>query len=254
MKFRIAFFIFNIIGIYLCVSYWSIPSFWFLITVYILLFGAIVSLGSYFIGLNFFIYSEKKGEGVVFTFDDGPNPEFTPQILEILKKFNVKATFFVIGKEAEKHSELLKRIDTEGHLIGNHSYSHSNFIPFFRAKKLYKDFEKSRNIIGGIINKKPNYIRPPFGVTSPRYTKMFRKVNFISIGWSFRSYDTTEKDVAVLIRKTLQAIEKDNKAILLFHDTMEVTVKALPKILENLKSNGTEIASLSASIKTLPYE
>ncbi len=254
MKFRIAFFIFNIIGIYLCVSYWSIPSFWFLIITYILLFGALVSLGSYFIGLNFFVRSEQKGAGIVFTFDDGPAPEFTPQILDILKKYNVKAIFFIIGKEAEKHPELLKRIDAEGHLIGNHSYSHSNFIPFFRAKKLQNDFEKSRTIIGGIINKKPNYIRPPFGVTSPRYTKMMRKVNFVSVGWSFRSYDTTENDAAVLARKTLQAIAKNDKAILLFHDTMEVTVKALPKILEKLKSNGTEIASLSASIKTLPYE
>jgi len=254
MKFRIAFFLFNIIGIYLCISYWSIPSFWFLIIIYIVLFGAIVSLGSYFIGFNFFIHSEKKGNGVVFTFDDGPNPEFTPQILDVLSKFNVKATFFVIGKEAEKYSDLLKRIESEGHIVGNHSYSHSNFMPFFSAKKLQKDFEKSRNIIDGIIGKKPNYIRPPFGATSPRYTKMLRRVNFVSIGWSFRSYDTTEKDADSLVSKTLTAIEKDNKAILLFHDTMEVTVKALPKILEKLKSNGIEIASLSASIKTLPYE
>ncbi len=254
MKFKIVFFLFNIIGIYLCVSYWNVPNFWFLIIAYFLVFGAIVSLGSYFIGLNLFIHSEKKGEGVVFTFDDGPHPEFTPQILEILRKYNVKATFFVIGKEAKKHPELLKLIDEEGHVVGNHSYSHSNFIPFFRTKKLQRDFEKARGIIDGIIGKKANYIRPPFGATSPRYTKMLRRVNFVSIGWSFRSYDTKEKDVASLVSKTMAAIEKDNKAILLFHDTMEVTVKALPKILEKLKSNGTEIASLSASIKILPYE
>ena len=254
MKFRIAFFTFNIFGIYLCVNYWNIPSFWVLIVAYILLFGIVVSLGSYFIGLNFFIPSVNKSKGTVLTFDDGPHPERTPQILDILKEYNVKATFFVIGKEAEKHPEILKRVFEEGHLIGNHSYSHSNFIPFFRAKKLQRDYEKSRTIIASIIGKKPNYIRPPFGVTSPRYTKMFRKVNFVSVGWNFRSYDTTQKNIAVLVSKTLEAIQKNKNSILLFHDVEQITVEALPKILQELKASGTEIASLSASIKTTPYE
>jgi peptidoglycan/xylan/chitin deacetylase (PgdA/CDA1 family) len=104
------------------------------------LYLAATAYGSFKIQANYFLKSINKGQrkSIALTFDDGPDPDTTPIILEILKQKNVKATFFVIGKKAEKYPELLRQIDEEGHIVANHSYSHHNLIAFFSTEKLKK--------------------------------------------------------------------------------------------------------------------
>ncbi|MBC7864934.1 MAG: polysaccharide deacetylase family protein, partial [Bacteroidia bacterium] len=185
-------------------------------------------------------------DGLALTFDDGPDLETTPKILEILRTKNVKATFFVIGKKAEQFPEVLKTIDKEGHLIANHSYQHSYFIGTFGTKKLTEDIEKCSAIIEKIIGKKPLFFRPPFGVTNPRYLRALKKLNLASIGWSGRSFDTVNKSKNLLVKRVKKSL--NTTEILLFHDTQKVTVEALPEIIEYCKEKGIKIVPLQELI------
>lgn len=256
MKHRIFFFFYKILGIILCLNYWNVSYFWWLMAIYFLIITLVMAVGVYYLKFNYFINSiiQNKEEGIILTFDDGPNPSTTPQVLEILNEFNLKATFFIIGKEAEKHPDIVAKIYAEGHLIGNHSYSHSNYMTFFNSKKMIKDFEAARVIIKDIIGVSPNYFRPPLGLTSPKYTKMLDKVNYQSIGWTYRSFDTMIDDKKTLIDKTIKAIKSNNKSILLFHDTKNTTIEALPEILKYIKDNGIKVANLDKNIQLSPYE
>ncbi len=255
MKHKLFFFIYKILGLILCLIFWDAPYFWWIILSYLVIYLVVTFSGSYYIHFNWFINSvnENKEEGVTFTFDDGPHPKNTALILDILRKHNIKATFFVIGKQVEKHPELVVQLFNEGHIIGNHSYSHSNYIPFFKRKKLINDFKKTDELLYTLIKKKPNFIRPPFGATSPKYTNLLKKTNYSSIGWSYRSFDTTLKSKTNLVQNTLNAIDKNKNAILLFHDTKNVTVESLDDILQNLLDNGTKIVNLDESLNQLPY-
>ncbi len=204
--------------------------------------------------MGFFLNSICSGEneGIAFTFDDGPDPVTTPKILDILRTEKIKATFFVIGKRAEKYPEIVKEIDREGHIIANHSYEHSNTIGFFLTGKLADDIEKCSNAIEQIIGKKPTLFRPPFGVTNPKYARAIKKFNLISIGWSGRSLDTITTNKISLVNRVRRAIKQG--AILLFHDTQNVTLEALPEIIDLCKKNGIKIVPLQELIKHEQYE
>lgn len=240
MIYRIFFFCYKVLGIIFCSQFWHTDNFWIWMSLFIALYFVVVAIGSYYLKFNFFIESMSKGleDGVMLTFDDGPHPETTPKILNLLKEQNVKATFFIIGKEAEKYPQLVKQINDEGHLIGNHSYSHSNFLPFFWSRKLKKDFKKAEGILKDITGKETVYIRPPFGATSPSYYKLLRKTSYKSIGWSFRSFDTLSKNKEDLKTKTFHAISLIDNPILLFHDTQQITLEVLPDILNYIKEKG----------------
>ena len=135
--------------------------------------------------------SEKK---IVLTFDDGPNEEFTPEILKLLQKYNATATFFCIGKQIEKHPELVQKIISQGHLIGNHSFSHSNFFDFYDSKKVLAELQKTNELVFKITGKMMNFFRPPFGVTNPAIAKAIRQSKHQVIGWNVRSLDTVIKN------------------------------------------------------------
>lgn len=220
----------------------------------ILLFLLIVAIGTSFIQLNYFVKSINKGKnkGIALTFDDGPNSAITPQILAILEKENIKATFFVIGNKIEENAALLKKINDEGHTIGNHSYSHNNQLTICSTKKLKEDIIKCNQLIEEVISKKPVFFRPPFGVTTPRYRRALSKLNMHSIGWSIRSFDTQSKNKEVLYKKITKQIL--DGSILLFHDTQKITVEVLPSIIQFCKVNGINIVPLQELINLQPYE
>ena len=131
--------------------------------------------GSRDIHSDFYLKSICKGNRdkreVALTFDDGPDAQVTPMILDVLKEHNIKATFFIIGSKAEMNPELLKRIDKEGHIIGGHSYSHHFFFDFFSSSKMIREMKKTENMIHSIIGKKICLFRPPYGVTNPPLAK-----------------------------------------------------------------------------------
>lgn len=201
-------------------------------------------IASFQISWNYFITSICKinSKGICLSFDDGPDPATTPKILEILKSNNLKAVFFVIGKKAAQYPALIQLIQENGHVIGNHSYDHNNSIGFFSSKKLIRDLEMCSETIEKIAGNKPKYFRPPFGVTNPRYQKVLKKLNLISIGWSGRSFDTVTKSKEKLLKRVDKYLS--NGVILLFHDNQKITVEILPEVLERCKKKGIKIVPL----------
>lgn len=228
--------------------------FWFLVFSIVLVYLAIVVYGSSQIKANYFLNSVNRGkiDAVTFTFDDGPDIELTPKILELLEAEKIKATFFVIGKKAEQHPELLKAMYKQGHTIANHSYSHSNFIGFFSSKKLENDIQRCSEIIEKVIGKSPLYFRPPFGVTNPRYSNVLKKTGLISIGWTIRSFDTSVKNKKKLFERITKSIA--NGSIILFHDTQNITVEVLSDIIKFYRQHNVKIVSLPELINLRPYD
>jgi peptidoglycan/xylan/chitin deacetylase (PgdA/CDA1 family) len=199
-------------------------------------FSAVVVWGSFDITLGYFInnitHKRTKIKEVALTFDDGPT-EFTPRFLDILKENQVKATFFCIGKQIEKHPEIFQRIINEGHIIGNHTLSHSNNTGFLSTSKMVEEIEKCDEIISKTGKIKTDLYRPPFGVTNPNIAKAIKKTHKKSIGWNVRSLDTIIEDEKKIYRKVTKGLKKGS--IVLLHDTSEKTYNVLVDLLLFLK-------------------
>lgn len=212
-------------------------SFWYLI-IWVKLFAIIQFCGAYFIGLNFHLTSinslnttEKK---VLLTFDDGPHTN-TVKVLEVLKKYDVKALFFVIGKNIQGNEAILKQIVSDGHQIGNHSFSHHNFIDLWSTKKVTKDFVTCQKLIEQY---QPNtkLFRPPYGVTNPNIAKAVKTLGLQSIGWNVRSYDTSIKDVEKIKQRVLSQLKPG--AIILLHDRLDFMPELLETLIPAIKEKG----------------
>ncbi|MCX6384424.1 MAG: polysaccharide deacetylase family protein, partial [Actinobacteria bacterium] len=126
-------------------------------------------------------------KNVFLTFDDGPNEPCTSQILDILKKFHVRASFFVCGKNAEYYMQVTKKIIKEGHIIANHTYSHSRFLTY--AGLLPKEIEKTKKIIQEITGKNSNYFRPPWGIVTPWLKKYLKIHDYKLVLWDVDTHD-----------------------------------------------------------------
>ncbi|MEC8853113.1 MAG: polysaccharide deacetylase family protein [Bacteroidota bacterium] len=170
---------------------------------------------------------EKK---VWLTFDDGPTPKITPFVLDTLQNFNVKATFFCLGEQIEKHPEILKRITAEGHSIGNHSYSHPNGFTTC-TKKYLEDVKKCQEIIP-----ETKLFRPPFGNIYPwqisKLKKEYKIIMWDVVGWDFDKNTSKEKCFLNVVNNV------GSGSIILLHDNekaQENLQYALPKIIEALK-------------------
>ncbi|MCK5170454.1 MAG: polysaccharide deacetylase family protein [Bacteroidales bacterium] len=192
--------------------------------------------------------SEKK---IAITFDDGPDSKITPKVLEILDEYNAKATFFCIGKNIENNKDLLKLIDEKGHLTGNHTWSHDRWFDLFSSKKMKSEIEKTSDLIFEIISKKPKLFRPPYGVTNPVLKRALKNINFHTIGWSIRSFDTINSP-----EKTLKRIKNKLSPgdIILFHDNREHIIEILKSFLEYTNNQGYQIVRLDKLLNIEAYE
>ncbi len=193
---------------------------------------------------------EKKGIKVAYlTFDDGPSNTITPQILDILKEYDVKATFFIIGNLAEKYPELIRRMYDEGHAIGNHTYSHNykyiykntaNFIEELKAtEKVFK------NILGNEYETK--LVRFPggsFGNKRAPFRKTVVDNGYIYYDWNSLNGDAEGKNISKnrLIQRFKNTANGKNTLLVLMHDmgAKKTTVEALPEIIEYLQQNDYE--------------
>lgn len=176
-------------------------------------------------------------DGVAYlTFDDGPVSEITPQILDILKERNVKATFFVIGSYAKRNPELVKRAYDEGHAIGLHSYTHQKSM--FNSLSAFKEeVDKSYNVVYDIIGEEPRYFRIPYGTKlSASYKNYLTQKGLSVIGWNCESYDsrtfTTKPEQ--LLKGIKDTIGNKKDVTVIMHDTYgkQKTVDALNSIIE----------------------
>jgi len=214
---------------------------WFCLVPVIFIYFFIIVLGVSFIGLNFFVSSINKipnlKNQIAITFDDGPSPE-TLEVLKVLAKWNAKATFFCIGTQVEKHPDILKQIVEQGHLVGNHTYSHQHSFPVFSQSKMLEDVEKASTEIAKVTGEKPKYFRPPFGVTNPRIAKMLKQAKLISIGWNKRSLDTSIKDQAKILKRITTNLKAGD--IILLHDRIPNAANLLNSFFEQTTNMGFE--------------
>jgi peptidoglycan/xylan/chitin deacetylase (PgdA/CDA1 family) len=190
-------------------------------------------------------------QNIAITFDDGPSPN-TLLVLDLLKKHEVKATFFCIGKNIEKHPELLTKIIQEGHIVGNHSYSHSPFFDFFRTKRVLQELENTNALIQKISGKKVQFFRPPFGVTNPSIRKALEVTKHLVIGWNIRSMDGLIKNENLIYKRIINRISPGS--IILMHDTTLQSVNVLEKVLLFLKENNYKVVSLEQLLNIKAYE
>ncbi|MES2748204.1 MAG: polysaccharide deacetylase family protein [Bacteroidota bacterium] len=239
----------------LVLSYFITIQWWY----FLVLLGVrflFLLIGSSFIQLNFHVKAycnnpNEKEKKIALTFDDGPNL-ITPQILTLLKQYNAKATFFCIGKNIEKHPKILKKTFEEGHIIGNHSFSHSHFFDFYRKEKVIAELQQTDVIIEQIIGKKPAFFRPPYGVTNPSIRRALATTNHKVIGWNIRSMDGIIQNKKIIFNRISSRITPG--AIVLLHDTSENTVSVLEQLLLFLQSNNYQVVSLEELLNLKAYE
>lgn len=176
-------------------------------------------------------------ERIFLSFDDGPHPERTSRILDILAQHHIKATFFLIGANAQKHQEIVRRIAREGHNIGNHSYTHSGFLPLKRSSRLIEEIDATSNLLETITGRPVEWYRPPFGVTNPMTRKALACTGLKAFGWSIRTFDT----VSLIPRKWIaRSVERQLKpgAIILLHDRCRDSDILLEMIIKKIKDKG----------------
>jgi peptidoglycan/xylan/chitin deacetylase (PgdA/CDA1 family) len=172
--------------------------------------------------------------------------------LDVLSKFKAKGTFFCIGQQIEKHPEILKRIISEGHVVGNHSYSHSNKNGFFSTQKIVSEIEQTNTMIFQFINNKPKLYRPPFGVTNPNIARAVAKTNQVIIGWNIRSLDTVIENENTILERIKNKVKPG--AIILLHDTSAKTVSVLEQLLLFLQSESYEMVTVDDLLEIPAYE
>jgi peptidoglycan-N-acetylglucosamine deacetylase len=226
--------------------------------IYPLLFvvwSLIVFWGCYYVGSNFFIKiickatTDKKE--IAISFDDGPAENYTLQILNILDTENVKATFFCIGNRIAGNEYILKQAKAEGHIIGNHSYSHHFWFDMYSSKKMQDDLRQMDAEMERVTGVKPKLFRPPYGVTNPNLAKAIKNGGYTAVGWSVRSMDTVIKDEKKLLEKINTGIKPG--AVFLFHDTSKTTADVLPLFIQEVKKRGYNIIPLDKLLALQPY-
>jgi len=188
---------------------------------------------------------------VALTFDDGPDGRFTIQILNILKKYNVKATFFVVGRNAQKYPAVLKRIASDGHVIANHSWDHKDFTKLNKSQ-IRNEISKTQLLINKQVGNSVPIVRMPYGAFNKNVLKTIADMGYQNIYWSVDAKDWSGISTAAIQRN----IKKDLKpgAIILMHcsgkpSSISNTVKALPQIIEMLKKNGYKMVTVPAILK-----
>jgi len=196
------------------------PTRWFvlglLLTAYLLLF----ILGVSVLKLNFFVKATCRGDltakHVALTFDDGPDPAATQNLLEVLRHHQIKAAFFPIGKKARDYPEMIKRIDQEGHVLGNHTFRHAWWTNFLIFGGLDREMRMTQEAIEAAVGKVPAYFRPPMGLTNPHLPRALKKNGLSVVGWDVRPFDTAASTEKV-IQRVLKKIR--NGSIIALHDT-----------------------------------
>lgn len=195
----------------------------------------------------FVLYASRSENKVALTFDDVPDPRFTPQVLDILKRKKVRATFFVVGTRAKKHPGLVKRIYREGHAVGNHSYSHPDFSRL-TLSKMQEQITRTDRELSRLLGIRPRLIRPPYGEILVDQLEWSRREGYTVVNWDVDSSDWRQLTAAKVYRNVTRSVRPGS--IVLMHagggegQNLAGTVKALPRIIDWLREHHYEPVTL----------
>jgi peptidoglycan/xylan/chitin deacetylase (PgdA/CDA1 family) len=234
-------------------NYAEIPLWPYLIA--IALYFGIQAYGSIKLSAQFFVrvfsFGDLQSKQVALTFDDGPVAEKTVAILDILDRYNIKASFFCIGNRVKEHPAIVSRIHFSGHVVANHSYWHGKAFDLQTPGAISKELEDTDQIIFETVGVKPKFFRPPYGVTNPMVAAAVNQGNYKTIGWSVRSLDTVIKDADKLFDKVVASLKGGD--IILFHDFGEATIKILPRLIEHIQKSGLRIVRVDELLNEKAY-
>lgn len=202
---------------------------------------------------SFIFRGESGKKQIALTFDDAPDTHYTPIVLDILKKHNVKATFFAIGNLAEKHPEMVRRIVREGHVLGNHTYSHAQ-LKKLTMEKFIEDIEKSEAALSPLAGYAPRLIRPPYGAVNDDELAWLKDAGYITVNWNVDPEDWKGVSGEQVLKRSLEAAKPG--AIILMHcatgpgGSLQGTVDALPELISGLRAKGYELVTLTQLLET----
>ena len=218
-------------------------------------YAAVVALGVAFPRLQLFgpslcrVATERKV--VALTFDDGPDPEVTPPLLDLLKQEGIPAAFFCIGRKMAQHPEIVRRIAAEGHLLANHTYQHSHLTNFFSVRRLSEDLRRAQDECRRHTGQPPLYFRPPMGLTNPRVFAAAGRCGLRTVGWTARGLDTRARGPEPVVRRLARGIRPG--AIVLLHDKrpagkVPVLLPAVRALIAELRRRDYQIWRLDRMI------
>lgn len=171
---------------------------------------------------------------IALTFDDGPGP-YTEKLLDILDKYDAKATFFLIGSKVSARANTLRRMQSRGHQLGNHSWSHPE-LNKVSAEQLASEIDQTNNAIKQAVGTKPNIIRPPYGAFNRAVLEQFRQRGMSAVVWSVDTRDWADRNSEIVCSRAVAGAR--NGAVILMHDIHPTSVNAVPCILDSLKQQG----------------
>ena len=210
----------------------------------------------------------RRGE-VALTFDDGPDPEITPQVLDLLDEYGAKASFFCIAERVAAHPELAREIIRRGHTVENHTRKHSYAFPLFGPRALQREINAAQSTIHAITRAAPKFFRAPMGFRNPFLAPAVKRANLRYVSWTRRGYDTFAKHAEPVLHRLQQGLAAGD--ILLLHDgrpnqlqqNSPVILEVLPRLLKQLQALNLKSVSLAAAAPpdfnglidaaTLPY-
>jgi peptidoglycan/xylan/chitin deacetylase (PgdA/CDA1 family) len=182
---------------------------------------------------------------VGLTFDDGPSEETTPRVLEILREKGVKATFFVVGRQAERYPDLVRRMVAEGHAVGNHTFNHPPMFCFLTPSRLRWEVEHTQATLSPLIGRRPVLFRSPVGLRHPFLAQALEDAGVEYISWRLRTLDTRPQDPDRLRARILGRIAPGD--IVLMHDRpargTPALLAILPEVIDRLRDRGYEFGT-----------
>jgi peptidoglycan/xylan/chitin deacetylase (PgdA/CDA1 family) len=221
------------------------------------LYSALILTGVFALRLRMFVDAVTSGpngvRGWALTFDDGPDPQTTPRVLDALDEVGAKATFFVIVRKAEAHPALVREILARGHSVGLHSYAHDRLFALRSERRVREDLERGIAVLEQITGEPPLLFRPPIGHTNPTIARVVEDLDLVTIGWSVSAHDgTAGANVDRVIARVSSRLR--DGAIVLMHDASErgthvpVAPEAIARIVEAGREARVEIVPLGALI------
>jgi peptidoglycan/xylan/chitin deacetylase (PgdA/CDA1 family) len=179
---------------------------------------------------------ERKGV-VAFTFDDGPNPETTPQVVAALEKYNIPATFFIVTQRiASKHGrEVLERELDGGFLVGSHSVTHPN-LKHAGTDQLNREIDASIRTLAAQANRPIGLFRPPYGALGPAGRVRLKKLGLTEVLWSVDTLDWQARDAERLRKKVISMIKKEDGGVVLMHDVKPITARIVAEVFDDLEA------------------
>lgn len=186
--------------------------------------------------------AEPETRKIALTFDDGPHPVYTEEMLKVLEQEQVPATFFLLGENAEQYGEQVRMIAEQGHLIGNHTWRHVQ-VTSLPKEEAEEEILAVSSLVEKLTGNGTSYVRPPFGIWDP---ELEEELDMIPVLWTIDTLDWTTQNVDWIVEKTVQDAGEND--IILMHDSYESTVQAAERIIRRLKAEGFEFVTVDQVI------